>query len=380
MRPGKVLFFLFFTIFPAMLWAYGFTLAGFHLVSVGYMPEDSDTPIALTEGSVSARFIPTSWVNIRGGVSFLLPDTADFFKPDADTATPGMLLFDNASINFRLPSSIPAGVTVFTGSLDDPSSDSLLREWLKCSMEEPEFHSLPAALAFSSENVISGTGLEIALVPGNANCVTGMYGYWNSRTGSDAIYTGDARVAATSDLWRANAFAGLSVQPSDTEVTFRGALTAVLSAGSGNELYFSAGLGNSEFGDSRLGRNLYLVFEPRLYWDNADLALSFFSSPVFPGNDLSYVPEDAESNYLGGNLLAGFGNLETLGMRGGISLLGSINPEDPGSVTPFSFSVTPFYTMMVSDFKLTVSSAIKPLLLGDPGTAIVICCSLKAVY
>lgn len=380
MRPGKVLISLFLTIFPAMLWAYGFSLAGFHLVSVGYMPEDSDTPIALTEGSVSARFIPTSWVNIRGGVSFLLPDTADFFKPDAETATPGILLFDNASINFRLPVSMPTGVTVFTGSLDDPSSDSLLREWLKCSIEEPEFHTLPAALAFSSESVISGTGLEIASVPGNANCVTGIYGYWNSRKGTDAIFTGDGRIAGTGDLWKANAFAGLSFQPSESELTFRGALTAVLKAGSGNELYLSAGFRNTEFRNAELGRNLYLVFEPRLYWDYADLAISFFSSPVFPDNDLSYVPEDSESNYLGANLLVGFGNLETLGMRGGISLLETINPEEPGTATPFSFSVTPFYTMMVSDFKLTVSSAIKPLLLADPGTAIEICFSLKAVY
>ncbi|HNY17220.1 MAG TPA: hypothetical protein PK542_05960 [Treponemataceae bacterium] len=380
MRPGKLLLSLVFSIFPVALWAYGFSLAGFDLVTVGYVPEDSDSPNVLTEGSVSARFIPASWVNFRGGISFLLPDTGNFFNPATESSTPGALLFDNASINLRPQLAPTLGITFFTGKLDDPASDSLIREWFKRSIDRPEFQDLPAGMAFSSESVIDGTGMMVASVPGNANCVTGFYGYWNSRKGSDAVFTADGRIGAVGDLWKLNAFAGFSLQPDALKPTFRGALTALLSNDSGNDLYISAGLRNTEFENSKIGRNLYFVFEPRLYWERTDLALTFFSSPVFPDNAISYIPEDSESNYLGANLLVGFGNLEEIGMRGGVSLLGSINPKDPGSVTPFSFSVTPFYTMMVSDFKCTLSTAIKPLSLDDPERAIQISLSMKAVY
>ena len=380
MRPGKLLLSLVFSIFPVALWAYGFSLAGFDLVTVGYVPEDSDSPNVLTEGSVSARFIPASWVNFRGGISFLLPDTGNFFNPATESSTPGALLFDNASINLRPQLAPTLGITFFTGKLDDPASDSLIREWFKRSIDRPEFQDLPAGMAFSSESVIDGTGMMVASVPGNANCVTGFYGYWNSRKGSDAVFTADGRIGAVGDLWKLNAFAGFSLHPDALKPTFRGALTALLSNDSGNDLYISAGLRNTEFENSKIGRNLYFVFEPRLYWERTDLALTFFSSPIFPDNAISYIPEDSESNYLGANLLVGFGNLEEIGMRGGVSLLGSINPKDPGSVTPFSFSVTPFYTMMVSDFKCTLSTAIKPLSLDDPERAIQISLSMKAVY
>jgi hypothetical protein len=380
MRPAKAFFSALLIVIPVSLWAYGFSLAGFELASVGFMPEDADRPLVVTAGSVSARFIPASWINIRGGVSFLLADTGKFFSPLRENATPGILLFDNASVFMRIPVETPTGLTVFTGTFDDPSSDTLMRDWLKRSIPAPEFHELPAGMPFSSESKIEGTGLLLANVPGAANWANGFYAYWNGQNGSEAILTGDARAAAVGDLFAVNAFAGLSTQLGETRNTLRGAVTALLSGESGNELYVSMGIRNVEPGDSEIGRQIYLVFEPRIRWERADLALTFFSSPVFPGNAVSYVPEDSRSVYLGANALLGFGNLDADGMRAGVSFLGSINPEDPGSVTPFSFSVTPFYSMMVSDFKCTLSSAIKPLSLDEPGTAIEICLSLKAVY
>jgi len=380
MKPGKVLLSLLCLLISASLSASGFSLAGFDLVSVGFMPEDADTPLVTTSGSISGRYIPASWVNFRAGVSFTLADTADFFNPLPGDQTPGSLFFDNASVNFRFRLPQPLGISFFTGTFDDPSSDSLLREFLKTSIDAPEFHELSSGAAFSPENTIGGTGFMIASVPGNANAVAGIYAYWNSQRGTDAIMTGDARIAAASDLWRLNAFAGLSIQPSESELSFRGAITALFASASGTELYVAAGVRNTEFRNSRIDRNVFLIFEPRLYWENADLALSFFSSPVFPENSYSTISTEAESNYLGASILAGFGNIDTLRMRGGVSLLGSINPSDPGTVTPFSFSVTPFYSMMVSDFLLTLSTAIKPLLLDDPETAMEICVKIKAVY
>lgn len=380
MKSGRMRLLPFFLFISTMLQASDFSLAGFDLVSVGFVPEDEDTPIVVTEGSVSARYIPADWINFRAGLSCELPDTVDFFNTLPDRGTDGTLSFDNASINFRPALSIPVGITAFTGKFDDPSADTLLREYLKETIDAPEFHELPAGAAFSCESEINGTGVLLAAVPGNANAVTGLYAYWNGEADADAIYTGDARIAIACDLVRLNAFAGLSWQPSETEASFRGALTAIFSAEAGYELYVSVGIRNARSLGSRIDRDLYLIFEPRLRWEKADLALSFFSSPAFPENSLSDPNVESESNYLGANILAGFGNLDTQGMRGGISLLGSINPEDPGTVTPFSFSVTPFYSMMISDFQLTVSTAIKPLLMDEIDTAMEICISMKAVY
>ena len=72
----------------------------------------------------------------------------------------------------------------------------------------------------------------------------------------------------------------------------------------------------TEFSNTHIDRNLYFLFEPRIFWNHADLALSFFSTP-----------SGTDSTFLGANILAGFGNLRKSGMRGGLSLLGCIDPE-----------------------------------------------------
>jgi len=129
-----------------------------------------------------------------------------------------------------------------------------------------------------------------------------------------------------------------------------------------------------------LGKNMYLLFEPRIHLEKADVVLSFFSSPVFPENMNRYIAVEAETNFLGANLLVATGDLDYNKWRFGASFLTSMDPEDPGTLTPFSFSVSPFYTMRISDYTLDITAVLKPLHLDDIREAGEIRILLKAVY
>lgn len=136
------------------------------------------------------------------------------------------------------------------------------------------------------------------------------------------------------------------------------------------QLYIEAVLNNYSLGNPRIDRNVHILFEPRIKGEYQDVSFTFFYSPV----------EENNTNYLGANLLWGIGNMEKQKMRGGISLLGCFNPEDPGTITPFSFSVTPFYSIMKGDFIFQVAATLNPLLMNDYRTAGKIQATIKAVY
>lgn len=89
---------------------------------------------------------------------------------------------------------------------------------------------------------------------------------------------------------------------------------------------------------------------------------------------------EAENNYLGINLLFATGNLDLNKWRTGISFLTSMDPNDPGKITPLSFSISPFYTQRISDYTLDIVAVIRPLNLDEISEAGEIRILLKAVY
>jgi len=364
----------------AFLDAQGVSLSQLQLEMVGYIPDTQKTPLFISTGIVSGRFVPFPGLRLNAGATLLIPDTAGFFNPDPDSGEPGLILFNGFSA--MMPSFLgsPLDFTIFTGYLDDPGSGSLLREYLKISIPSPEFHEKTAGRAFSPDTGIRGTGFSFAAVPGNVNYILAFYGYWNARFDDGAVITCDARFAGTNSLVQYNIFSGFSVEPASSKTSIRGGITALLGAGSSNELFIELGAKSFVPGSSRSERNLYALFEPRIHGKTTDFALSFFVSPVFPDNIPGYIPNDAQSTYLGTNILFGFGDLRFDHKRGGISFLGSINPEDSGVITPFSFAVSPFYSMMVSDFVFEIVTTIKPLLLDTPLSMGEVHISLKAVY
>ncbi len=378
MNTRKVFLILLIPFFNVILQAQSVSLADFSLETTGLIPEGKSIPLFFSSGTIAGRFVPVSWLRFQAQASLEIPDTAHFFHPLPESNESGTLSFDGASLLFPSVFHSPLNVSVFSGYYDDPASLSLLRDLLKVHIPAPEFFSKPAGKVFSTEKRITGTGIAMTSLPGNRNMAAGMYGYWNLKTNSDALSSFDLRFGSVTDSLQFNAFTGISFEMLNSTATMRGGLTAIFDSGSGNILYAEMGIRRYSFGASDNDRNLYLLFEPRIQWGKADFAFSFFSSPVFVTGSSDRVT--AGGTYLGMNLLAGFGNLRADKMRGGISLLTSLNPENPGTITPFSFSISPFYSMLLSDFLFEVTTVIKPLLYNDPYSMAEVMISFKAVY
>ena len=364
----------------AMLGAQNLSLAEFNLATTGFFREGESTPNIISEGAIAFRYVPSDWLRVKARGTLETSDTVDFFQPVTDLNEPASLAFDGASAEFHEPGNRPVSITLFTGYYDDPASGSLLRELQKTEIPEPEFHSSPSGNAFSPVTEITGTGIALTSAPPRGSAILGMYGYWNNRTGSDASFTCDFRIGGAYTRITYNLFGGLTFASGEPNPGIRTGLTTLFGTDSGNTLYLAAGLRNFTPGTSTAARNLYFIFEPRIRAGAAELSLAFFSSPVFPENVPSWISADAESNYLGSNIGLAFGDGVKGRVRGGINPMGTINPEQPAELTPFSFSISPFISARVSDFVFELTAAVKPLLIDDPLTMGEIRASVKAVY
>jgi hypothetical protein len=89
---------------------------------------------------------------------------------------------------------------------------------------------------------------------------------------------------------------------------------------------------------------------------------------------------DPDTTYIGINALLGVGNLAVNRVRGGLSLLGAIDPNDPADKTPFSLSATPFVEFLASDFLVGVRATVRPFEYGELESFADVQISVKAVY
>jgi hypothetical protein len=360
---GLTIFFL-----SAALNAQAISLADLQMYSIGYVNKGINHPIFITAGNLGGRFVPANWIRFKGDVSFLSLDSLYFLHPAPEINTPASLKFNGVSVESPEILGNPINIAAFTGTFDDPASGSLLRSLLKYDLPAPEFYGMPAGKLFTTDTWINGTGIAVTGVPANKDMVLGFYGYWNTLTGDDTSFTADFRFGKAGELISFNAFGGCSLQVTQKDFSWRGGLSSVFTSPAGNMIYTEAGLRITEFTNTHIDRNLYFLFEPRIVWDNADLAFSFFSTP-----------SGTESTFFGANVLAGFGNLRKSGMRGGISVLGCMDPEKPTTLTPLAFSVSPFYSIMLSDLLFNITIMIKPLHLSEPENMGELQLSLKAV-
>jgi hypothetical protein len=336
----------------------------------------TSTPRVASTGNLALRFIPIDWLRLRGAISYEITDVVNFFDPDPDAGTDGTVTYGGIALELPRIFGSSIDITAFSGSDESASSDDLLRTYLKTTLAAPEFHGLPAGTPLVPNTDIAGTGLTVTGVPGNGNTVVSVQAYWNTQDGTDTKYEAMARVAYGGEIFRANAFLGMRIHPSPASLAFEAGATALLAPDPRYELYIQTGiLPFAIFTNPSPEKLLYLIFEPRVHIAQVDLVTSFFSSPV----DASEYP-DLTGNYLGANLLVAVGRIPEDKLRGGISLLGSINPTAPGTVTPLSFSISPFFTMLLGDCSLETTVTLYPLLLSNPATMGEIRLSLKAVY
>ncbi len=347
------------------------SLSNFNVESILSIQEDSFMPNADTEVSAGARFAPAASVLIEAAFTLEISDMADFLHPLPEYREPGNFYFDGASLQFPRRSETGASWGVFTGFFDDPSSDSLLKRELKTSVSPPEFRAMPAGSVFDPDPVIAGNGLVFWGVPGDGSLALAGYGYWNSLMGSDTALTWDVRASRTDVFFTYNMYGGFLAEMATGVPYLRAGFTGLFSSEQGNSLFIEGILKDYAPGSKkRIDRNIHVLFEPRIQLRPADIALSFFYSPL----------EEENTNYIGGNLLIGFGGLKKNRMRGGMSVLASIDPNNPGTISPFSFSLTPFYAVAKGDFAIESAAVIHPLSFDEWRSAVQLQLRVKAVY
>ncbi len=367
----------------ALAWTHELSLSEASIDISATLAESSAVPEVYTRALLGGRFMPTAHFSISSTAVFFLPDTLRFFHADQSESEPGFVQFEGIVFQYDNIASSTLSLSAFAGTHDNPASPTLLERTYKIHVPEPEFSSKPAGSIFAGSQHIRGTGISVAGVPGNGPSVAAGYLYWNTRTEREARMNADGRYGFSGQLVQFNAFGGVSLRIHDADLRIRGGGVALLGDPERNSLYTEIGIRESTPKTAILERNMYLLFEPRVRLAAMDFALTFFSvplstdSPEFSGIDEQWIPE---GNYLGLNLLLGIGNLDAHGKRGGISLLGSINPLDPGEITPFSFSISPFYTVRISDFLLEVAAILRPLHFDTPQYAGEFRASFKAVY
>ena len=360
----------------ASLIAADLSFSSVELNTTGCIDDQTDQFLVESDGSFDIRFIPATWILLNSSFALDIPDAEAFFNAVPEYDCDAALDFTGIAVTFPnfLSSSLNLGA--FTGLIDDPSTDDLLRTLLRISITPPEFLDMPAGSSFKPKIEMEGTGITVSSVPGNGNKILDFRAFWNTRTNENASISQITRYAVTTNFYTCNSFIGTTLDFFPTQNSFFGGIAAVLYSQATNELYLQAGFIPWTFtAEESFLRHVYFIFEPRLYWRLVDFAVTFFSSPVENETDQSI-----EGNYFGANFLTAIGNLEEKGIRGGISILGSINPENPGTITPFSFSLSPFCSMMVMDYVCTVTVEINPLLLSEPSQMGEINISLKAVY
>jgi hypothetical protein len=377
MRAGKVLALcLFTTSIATTLAAQGLFLGDYRAYAAARITGINALPQASSYGNVTFYVLPVNWVRFRAQAGFLISDFAQFAQPDRTRDQSGEI--DLEGLAFELPSVFGSkqSISLYSGYYDDLSSDSMLRSELKLTLDTPEFRSLPAGNIFLNDADAEGIGCAVLSHPFSTGLALGAYAWTNGVSNDLTEFSAAPRVVMHADFLKANAFAGIKMNIKNTSVKFRGGFSALLSAPSGQELYMQAGINQFSANEGEaIGKKVYVLFEPRLHFEWTDLSIAFFSSPV-----TSTTNSLLTGDYLGANALLAVGSIAKQGMRGGISVLGMIDPEDPGTVTPFTFSITPFYTFRVSENIIAVSVMMNPLVLQSPGAAVEAQISLKAAY
>ncbi len=372
--PAGTLYFLFLSL---TLGAQSVSRTNLELESLGTLETSGGIPIIATAGHAGGRFVPAPSIRLNGSGYFSIPDTIRFFHTDENEREIGYVYFEGASA--ELPNFLDSPLTwvFYTGRYDDLGSDTLMRKELNDGIDYPRFGSSALASLFSSHGELRGTGFGIQSVPGNGPAVLALYGSWNGAAWNEAEERNDAQVSFVTDTVRFNAFGGMRIRLISSDTKLRAGFTASLGDTGGNEVFVQLGLLDFTPGTG-LERKAYLIFEPRIHAEHADFAMGFFSSPLY--SDTEATDASYEGTYIGTNLLIAVGSLELDRVRGGLSISGAFDPENPGSVSPLTFSLNPFISFAISDYVLDTSISINPLRLADPATAGEIRVSLKAVY
>lgn len=299
----------------------------------------------------------------------------------ADMMQKDVVDFLNASLNFPSILGHRISLALFFGKYDELGSDSILREHIKAFASASVFMKSYPANIFRPNLDIKGAGIALYGALPNG-FYTGFYTHWNTKTGDSLAYTNDFRFGFTYSTFAFETFIGFMAQKRAED--FRVRLGAMGSANIEDyELFFEMGLARlaiQKLSLNEINSQFYVLFEPRVKKEKYNIAISFFMASPFQ------LPKDIndknlkEKNFLGFNILVGFGNLEFHRVTGGFSILTAVDLLNITEVTPFSFSIAPFLTVGAGQVEFNFRMPFNPLLYKDFRRAIMGQVSVKAVY
>ena len=299
----------------------------------------------------------------------------------ADLSQKDIQDFLNASINFPSIMGKRVSFSLFFGKYDELGSDSILREHLKTNASASTFMKSYPANVFRPNLNISGVGLALYGATSNG-FYTGFYSHWNARTNDELMYTNDLRFGFSYSSFSFESFIGFLAKKDAKDFRMRLGIMGAIDIEE-YELFFEMGfarLALQNLSWEELNSQFYVLFEPRITRPLFNVAISFFMSSPFQLPDDLQNKELRSTNFIGFNLLLGFGNLEEHKVNGGFSFLTSVNLLNFTEVTPFTFSIGPFITTKIGDVELSLKVPFNPLMYADLRRAVMAQVSVKAVY
>ena len=306
----------------------------------------------------------------------------DFFSPAQDPKFNGNFRFLGASLNFPKIQNQPLSFAVFTGIYDTLGSDSILQEHLKVKMPDPEFRRYHPASAFRPRNFVEGTGFSF-YGAFSSGFYLGTYLAWNEKLEDKLQIKSDFRMGGTFDFFTFDFFAGAAFQKNIAKTKLRTGLAMLLWADDDYDFFTEIGIAEIKVENMTMKdftSNFYASFEARIKKDMIKSSIACFVSPVFLLPQSINDPLLKDSFFTGVSADIRVGNIETKNMEGGIHLMGTVNPLKPTIITPFSFLISPFYTIRANDFTVDFRLPINPLLYKNISKMITAQISIKAVY
>ncbi|UTC76230.1 hypothetical protein E4O03_05895 [Treponema sp. OMZ 792] len=381
---GKKIQFLlfFFLIKTSLVFSQGFSVPYFENTNTFYSLTTKPYMTADSILLVKLRMEPSNKFYFDMNIDANIDRLIDFLYPAQDPKFNGNFRFLGASLNFPKIQNLPLSLAIFTGIYDTLGSDSILQEHLKVKMPDPKFRRYHPASAFRPRNFVQGTGFGIygAFFSG---FYLGTYLSWNEKLEDKLQIKSDFRIGGAFDFFAFDFFAGASFPKNAVKTKFRTGIAMLFQADDSYDFFTESGIAEIKIENINVKdftSNFYASFEARIKKDFIRSSIACFVSPIFLLPQSINDPSLKDSFFTGLSADVSLGNLETKNMEGGINMMGTVNPLKPTMITPFSFLISPFYTLRADGFTLDFRLPVNPLLYKDISKMITAQISIKAVY
>jgi len=270
--------------------------------------------------------------------------------------------FETAAVTAKDTFGLPLDATYFVGYLDAfGSGDDFVPLFgaapfattLRGPMVYPNGIDNNPNRYYDGIHAANGTGFRLATSPRlSSNFVSYLYVYQDSDIGAGS-WSSDLRGLLNFDRIKLEVFTGATATPGAADGIYRGGLMFFAAPGDVGEFYAQMGVPHWDPLGGFSIDDVYFLFEPRINFGVANLALTVFYHPAW----YRQQPTN-EDGALDAALNLRFGRLARDGVQGGLQGLLEFRPltTDPTITPPLSVIASPYYSAIAGgiewDFKL----------------------------